>query len=662
MTKNLLPTIGLALIALGGVVLAYGPGLSGPFVFDDLANIVTNQALMIDRLGAAQLAAAASSGESGLLGRPLAYISFATNYFLAGDFSPLAFKATNLAIHLINGGLVFAVARAVFRRLGLMPANALAGLVALIWLIHPLQLTAVLYTVQRMAELATAFVLLGVWGYLVGRQRIADTRDYGFVIIVGSMVMALLGGLASKENAATLPLLLLAVEWTLFSPPTRQRDRMVLRAFLWIFLIAPICVGLTYLALHPDVVLSGYLVREFDLLERLWTQARALCLYLGWLIVPALSELSLVHDDIVPSTGWFDPMTTTASLAALAIGLAAAIRLRRRYPELALGALWFIGAHSVESSIFALELVYEHRNYLPSVGIAIAFVALGARWAGRYQWTMRWVVTVVVAATLLGVTTHARASRWASDATLSRALVENQPDAPRAHGLRAQYLMGAGAAPRAIHDSLHRYAASDRSNLTALGELLRIRASTLVRGTPPTSDRVRPCHEVVNGPASASVRTSLDAMQIEFLARICRYPIDNAAFQALMDMSRCVLQAESRCLHFRFATQHWLVRAAANPRVSRRFQGLLFSRAAELAIANDDVAPAHGYLSMARTVEPRNPRYWVQHVGVFLAQNDRPGAAAVIERLRFQAGPDPILGSLVAELERAVAGLESGRG
>ena len=99
----------LALIALLVVVtLVYLPGLTGPFVFDDYPNILNNPAIAVDSLNATQLGHAALSNEMGAFGRPLAKLSFALNYYLAGSFADAYwFKATNLFIHLVNTVLVF---------------------------------------------------------------------------------------------------------------------------------------------------------------------------------------------------------------------------------------------------------------------------------------------------------------------------------------------------------------------------------------------------------------------------------------------------------------------------------------------------------------------------------------------------------------------------
>ena len=106
----------LATLAL--VVLAYLPGLRGPFVFDDYPNILNNPAVAVTEFTPQALRAAALSNNSGPLGRPLAALSFGIDHYRAGGFYPLAFKLSNLAIHLLNVLLVYALAGRLARRLG----------------------------------------------------------------------------------------------------------------------------------------------------------------------------------------------------------------------------------------------------------------------------------------------------------------------------------------------------------------------------------------------------------------------------------------------------------------------------------------------------------------------------------------------------------------
>ena len=190
----------LALILIGAAV--YAPGLSGDFIFDDYANIVDNSALRPDAVTFKTLISAAVSSDSGPLKRPLASLSFLANYHFFG-VSPFSFKMTNLVIHLFNGCLVFWLLRGVLPRILRQPADtvAIAGLTAIVWAVHPINLTGVLYIVQRMTSLAATFTLLAMICYVRARARTIDEpARRNLVLWSGVFIFGLLAILTKVTN------------------------------------------------------------------------------------------------------------------------------------------------------------------------------------------------------------------------------------------------------------------------------------------------------------------------------------------------------------------------------------------------------------------------------------------------------------------------------
>ena len=172
---------GIVILALVATVLVYAPGLDGPFLFDDHIHITQNQWVKIESLAWPDLIRAWNSSFSAFpANRPLAQLTFGVNHALAG-LDPWAFKTINLVIHLVTGVLVFVFSRlvlsAVFRGRG-DPAwhGICAAAVAAVWLLHPLHVSTVLYTVQRMAQLSTLSLLAALSCYFWGRIRIAEGR------------------------------------------------------------------------------------------------------------------------------------------------------------------------------------------------------------------------------------------------------------------------------------------------------------------------------------------------------------------------------------------------------------------------------------------------------------------------------------------------------
>ena len=147
----------LALFAAGLVTaLIYWPGLAGGFILDD--------AVVVQPLVAAPAAISADTllREFGPLGRPVSMLSFLLNARVADGLA--AWKAVNLALHLVTGLLVFLLARCLFARVLSAPGQAAwpAVFTAAVWLVHPLFVSTTLYTYQRQAQLAALFSLLAL--------------------------------------------------------------------------------------------------------------------------------------------------------------------------------------------------------------------------------------------------------------------------------------------------------------------------------------------------------------------------------------------------------------------------------------------------------------------------------------------------------------------
>ncbi len=407
------------LAASGATCLVYWAGLHGGYVFDDFSNLVDDPRFAPASLNA-HFWAAVLSGHAGPFGRPLSMLSFALQMRWTG-FDPWPLKAFNLLLHLVNGALVFALSTRVIAHVdrrraapGLLAPHTLALLVASAWLLAPIQLTAVLYVVQREEALAATFVLLGLLGYWHGRMLLIEGRAHAWRWIWGSLALCTLLATLAKETGVMLPAYAAALELLVLRGEGSARRRLA-----WVFallLVVPGVLGLAWLL--PGIVSgAAYATRSFTLQQRLLTEGRVLVDYLHWIVAPQPDALSLYHDDLVVSTGWFSPWTTAASWALLAALFVGAVALRRRAPLVLFGLVWFFVGQSLVSTIVPLELVYEHRNYLPSWGVFVAAFGLANAWrpgAAQARAILRTVVATTLAAAigLYAVFTGLRAQVW----------------------------------------------------------------------------------------------------------------------------------------------------------------------------------------------------------------------------------------------------------
>jgi hypothetical protein len=430
----------IAFVAAAGVAsLVYWAGLRGGFVFDDFGNLVDDSRFTSAALHA-HFWAAVLGGHAGPLDRPLSMLSFALQMRWSG-FDPWPLKAFNLLLHLVNGALVYAlstraIAAASKRRAepGLLAPELLALLVASAWLLAPIQLTAVLYVVQREEALAATFVLLGLLAYWRGRMRLIEGRDGAWRWIWGSLALGTLAATLAKETGVMLPAYAAALEWVVLRGEGDTQRRLP-----WVYLALLILPGLMGLAwLLPGILDGGaYATRTFTLAQRMLTEGRVLVDYLRWILAPSPGALSLYHDDLAVSTGWFAPWTTAACWALLAGLLAGALALRRRLPLVSLGLLWFFVGQSLVSTVVPLELVYEHRNYLPSWGVFVAAFGLLTAWRparAQAAATLRTLVVAALAALigLYALFTGIRAQVWSSPYRLAYFEATLHPQSPRA--------------------------------------------------------------------------------------------------------------------------------------------------------------------------------------------------------------------------------------
>ncbi|GAB3334802.1 hypothetical protein [Marilutibacter aestuarii] len=426
----------LALFAL--TLLLFWPGLGGPFVFDDFPALVSNARVHAQDLAPATLWKSAFSFDPGGLGRPLAMLTFAINHALGG-LDPWGYKLGGLIVHAFNALLVFVLVAQVLVCLGTRQSNSrwAAFAVSLAWAIHPLQVSTVLYVVQRMETLSLLFVLLALISYVHGRRR-QIRGQAGWPWLLACLPLLLLG-LSAKETAALFPAYTLALELTVLgfraaSPRTSRRWR-------WAYGISIMLAVVVFMAWvlprysSPD----PYASRNFNTVERLMTQLRVLPLYLGQIVWPTPGQMPFYYDDVLPSRSLLEPVTTLCGAVFMTALLAAGWLLRARAPLAALGIMWFFAAHVITSNVIPLELVFEHRNYFALLGVLFVLTDIIQRLPVRDGPAIKYA-GVVVLLVGLGVLTLLRSATWGDRLLLATDLAGNNPRSERAaHELGVTY-------------------------------------------------------------------------------------------------------------------------------------------------------------------------------------------------------------------------------
>jgi protein O-mannosyl-transferase len=362
---------------------AYSNTFQADWQFDDVPNILANSDIQISDLSWNSLVQAAGNRVGGY--RPVAYLTFALNYYFFG-FSLVSHHSVNLLIHAANALLVFDVVRRI-SRLGLpsLPTTShqtLSFFVSAFWSLSPLQTQSVTYIVQRMNLLAALFALLFIRSYL--RWRAASTRTNSWRSLAAISIWLLLA-IGSKENAVVIPLLALALEWCFPRENSRLSPKVILTGVLGLALLAGAFAWKFGLV---QKIQTDYAGREFSLLERLLTQPRVIVFHVTQLILPLPSRLALKHE-MTTSTSLFSPPTTLPCILACLALVAWGVYGIRRWTLLSFWTMWFFIGLSAECSFLPLEMIYEHRLYLPSVGFFCACLFPMFGYAGDRKQTVQ---------------------------------------------------------------------------------------------------------------------------------------------------------------------------------------------------------------------------------------------------------------------------------
>jgi hypothetical protein len=447
--------LALLIFALAITFFVYRPGLQGAFMFDDGPNIVRNAYIAISNLTLDALRQAAFSSTSGPLNRPISMMSFAVNHYYSG-LDPFYFKITNVGIHLLNGiglfvltTLLLGIYRTRFQpELTERHVHWVSLGVAAAWLLHPFNLTSVLYVVQRMTSLSALFSIWGLVLYVWGRMRFHEGRNGIWPVLTSLFLFTPLATLC-KETGALTPLLMLVVEISLFNFETKSAfARRFLIAVFIVTVALPAAAFLGYLATDPSRITAGYFTRPFTLPERLMTEARVMWFYIQMIIVPTNGKMGLFHDDIVNSRGLLQPFTTLISIVGLAALLGVALVLRKKAPLFTFGVLFFLAGHLLESTIFALEIAYEHRNYLPMYGlILVLFFYLLYPLRFKDNLRLRQGVAILLIG-LFSFNTYARADKWSNPFSFAESELAHHPDSPRNNGEQAAIYTNIATADR----------------------------------------------------------------------------------------------------------------------------------------------------------------------------------------------------------------------
>lgn len=369
--------IAIGLIA-GVALVAYSNTFHVPFHYDDRPNIVENPNVLITVLTWDRLERLIKNTYNVSI-RVFSYFTFALNYYFGG-FNVFGYHLVNFLIHIASGIFLYWFLLLTFNLPSLKEKYApisykVALFSSLIFISHPIQTQSVTYIVQRMASMSGMFYLLSLVLYIKGRLSTGGPRGFYF----GGMVLSYLLGVFSKENVAILPLFIVLYEFYFFQNfDLSPRGKRILFTLIGTLLVLGAFGFAIWGKRYIDLTIEGYQDRPFTMLERVLTQSRIVLYYLSLLVFPHPSRLNLDYDFPISKT-ILNPPTTLISILIIVGLIGYSIWTAKKRPVLSFCILWYFGNLVIESSIFPLEMVYEHRLYLPAVGPFVLFSLLVIR-------------------------------------------------------------------------------------------------------------------------------------------------------------------------------------------------------------------------------------------------------------------------------------------
>lgn len=416
--------VGIAFLILA--FICYANVLHGEFQFDDHEYIVKNSSIHdITDISAIYSTLAVPT-------RFIAFLTFALNYHVH-QLDVFGYHLVNILIHAMNAFLIYYFLRLIFssevlaNKVGRRDQYTICVLAGMLFVAHPLNTQAVSYITQRFTSLATLFYLLTLSAYVKARMCQSRGRWF-FMVAVISGVCAML----TKQISMTLPIMIVMCELYFFRQDMifQSRNRRIALSIILVSLLLLI-PGLysfkvwgiltNQLASHSHIgdVING--------LNYAWTQLSVIGRYVQLFVWPVGQNLDY---DFALTRSLFD-FKSWLLVGVWAGMVYAAVYQYNRRPLLSFAIAWFLITLSVDSGFIPIQhVIFEHRMYLPSIGLIIGVVYLFSRLLRDHKVYVAVFSVVVLALTVL---TIQRNQVWQTEVAMWTDVVKKSPKKSRGY-------------------------------------------------------------------------------------------------------------------------------------------------------------------------------------------------------------------------------------
>ena len=362
----------LALIIV--IFTVYFPSFYGVWQLDDFHTIINNESIHIGNFSFSALS-------NIRLSRYIAYFTFGLNYYFGG-INIFGYHVLNLIIHLITSFVIYLILVELLS-LKIKNHNKIVQIsiwTTLLWALSPIQVQAVTYIVQRMASLSALFYFLSFLLYLYARNYSFQLHKEGRIKLIVfyffSAIFFLLA-LFSKINTIMLPVIILLFEYLFYK---KADNKWLLKKIIPIFL-SIIIISLFYFngnilnnPIIKQLTSNSFKLYPFSPTDKLLIEPSILIMYLGLMIFPFVGNFRLLYDYDFLNMPY--QISTYIAIVIILSLIFYAYKTRKKNPLVTFAILFYFINHIVESSFLEIDLVFEHRNYLPSFTFFLIIVIL----------------------------------------------------------------------------------------------------------------------------------------------------------------------------------------------------------------------------------------------------------------------------------------------
>jgi hypothetical protein len=350
------------------VLIAYSNTFTASFHFDDNPSIVENTTIKqvnIDNI--MQILQGV---------RPIVYLSIMFNYLLSG-LNVIGWHIFNISIHIANSFFVYLLVLWTLSRRVLVAeygnkARRMALFAALLFGVHPIQTESVTYIITRTELLATFFYLATFLLFIKG------TEKNKFLYYVGAAFTALCA-MGSKEWAVTLPAVLLVYDFLFLAEGSLKSVRSrwmahVLIMLTWIQIYNTMHVIGSGSSASAGIGFNVQTTSGINASTYILTSLNVIWTYIRLMLLPINQNLD--YDYAIAKTLFEFPTFLSLIGHIAVVGSAFWLYVKKGWLLVPFGVAWFyIGLSPVQSFVPIIDVIFEHRMYMPSIGFIIVFVA-----------------------------------------------------------------------------------------------------------------------------------------------------------------------------------------------------------------------------------------------------------------------------------------------